>query len=163
MARVFISYSHTDVEVAGRVQGWLKDAGHEVFLDRDVGVGIHLGEDWQERLHERLRWADAVVCLVSAASVGSTWCVCEVSTALSRGSRVLPLQIEPGVGHPLLTGSQQVSLDGSDADARLRLIAELRVVDASGGSGWPDDRSPFPGLRSFDADQHRVFFGVVAM
>ena len=64
--------------------------------------GIRLGEDWQERLHERLRWADAVVCLVSAASVGSTWCVCEVSTALSRGSRVLPLQVEPGVRHPLL-------------------------------------------------------------
>ncbi|MGH3998372.1 MAG: ATP-binding protein, partial [Pseudonocardiaceae bacterium] len=25
--------------------------------------------------------------------------------------------------------------------------------------GWPDDRSPFPGLRSFDVDRHRVFFG----
>ena len=23
--------------------------------------GIRVGEDWQERLHERLRWADAVV------------------------------------------------------------------------------------------------------
>ena len=90
MARVFISYARTDAEVAGRVQGWLVDAGHEVFLDRDVDGGIRVGEDWQERLHERLRWADAVVCLVSAASVESTWCVCEVSTALSRGSRVLP-------------------------------------------------------------------------
>ncbi len=29
----------------------------------------------------------------------------------------------------------------------------------AGGSGWPDDRSPFPGLRPFDTDQHRVFFG----
>jgi len=39
---------------------------------------------------------------------------------------------------------------------------------ASGGSahggrhpwvGWPDGRSPFPGLRSFSTEQHRVFFG----
>ena len=27
------------------------------------------------------------------------------------------------------------------------------------GLGWPDDRSPFPGLRPFDTDQQRVFFG----
>src|SRR4051794_16430526 len=112
MARVFISYSHTDAEVAGRVAGWLVDAGHEVFLDHDVDSGIRVGEDWQERLHERLRWADAVASLVSAASIDSTWCVCEVSTALGRGSRVLPLQVEPGVRHPLLDRLQHVDLDG---------------------------------------------------
>jgi hypothetical protein len=31
-----------------------------------------------------------------------------------------------------------------------------------GGSAWPDDRFPFPGLRPFDSDWHRVFFGRVA-
>jgi hypothetical protein len=159
MARVFISYSRTDAEVAGRVQRCLADGGHEVFLDRDLGGGIRVGEDWQERLHERLRWADAVVCLVSAASVESTWCVYEVSTALSRGSRILPLQVEPGVCHPLLTRLQHVVLEGADAEARAWLASELRVVDAGGGAGWSDDRSPFPGLRAFEADQHQVFFG----
>ena len=43
--------------------------------------------------------------------------------------------------------------------ARAKLAEALRRVDAAGGSGWPDDRSPFPGLRPFDTDQHRVFFG----
>ena len=127
MARVFISYARTDAEVAGRVRGWLVDAGHEVFLDRDVDAGIRVGEDWQERLHERLRWADAVVCLVSAASVASAWCVGEVATALSRGSRVLPLQVEPGVRHPLLTRLQHEAVDRDDGDARARLAA---------GCGW---------------------------
>ncbi|MGD9528668.1 MAG: TIR domain-containing protein, partial [Pseudonocardia sp.] len=159
MARVFISYARTDAEVAGRVRCWLTDAGHDVFLDRDVDAGIRVGEDWQERLHERLRWADAVVCLVSAASVASAWCVGEVATALSRGSRVLPLQVEPGVRHPLLTRLQHEAVDGDDGDARTRLVAQLRLMDAGGGSGWPDDRSPFPGLRPFDTDRHRVFFG----
>ena len=143
----------------GQGSGLAADAGHEVFLDRDVDGGIRVGEDWQERLHERLRWADAVVCLVSAASVDSTWCVCEVSTALSRGSRVLPLHVELGVRHPLLTRLQHVGLDGEGGDARRGWSRQLRLVDAGGGSGWPDDRSPFPGLRPFDADQHRVFFG----
>src|SRR3954471_8793380 len=122
MTRVFISYSRADAHLAERLLGWLVVADHEVFLDRDVASGIQAGEDWQERLHERLRWADAVVCLVSAASIDSTWCVCEVSTALSRGSRILPLQVESGLRHPLLTRLQHVGLDGADADARVRLV-----------------------------------------
>lgn len=28
----------------------------------------------------------------------------------------------------------------------------------AGWVGWPDDRSPFPGLRAFDVDVHRAFF-----
>jgi hypothetical protein len=43
MARVFISYSRRDAEVADRVRGWLEDAGHEVFLDRDIDYGIRIG------------------------------------------------------------------------------------------------------------------------
>ncbi|MDQ3765542.1 MAG: ATP-binding protein [Actinomycetota bacterium] len=35
----------------------------------------------------------------------------------------------------------------------------LRRLDAAGGAGWADDRSPFPGLRPFDTGWHRVFFG----
>jgi hypothetical protein len=35
----------------------------------------------------------------------------------------------------------------------------LSEVAAGGGFGWPDDQSPYPGLRSFNADDHRVFFG----
>jgi hypothetical protein len=136
---------------------WRVGAGHKIFLDRNLEDGIRVGEDWQERLHERLRWADAAICLVSRASIASAWCVCEVSTAMALGSR--PLQVERGVRHPLLSRLQHESADGDDADdARTRLVAQLRLVDAQGGSGWSDDRSPFPGLRPFDADQHQVFF-----
>jgi hypothetical protein len=35
------------------------------------------------------------------------------------------------------------------------VIKALHRIDAA----WPDDRSPFPGLRPFEVDQHRVFFG----
>jgi hypothetical protein len=47
---------------------------HEVFLDTDPHDGITVGEEWDQRLHERLRWADAVVCVVTSAAVASTWC-----------------------------------------------------------------------------------------
>jgi hypothetical protein len=143
MARVFISYARSDSELARMVDGWLATAGHHVSLDQDQAGGIRLGDYWQQRLHERLRWADVMVCLVSAASVASTWCVSEIATALARGSRLVPIQIEAGVVHPLLSQMQQMNLGGGVDTVRLRLLDEFRLVDAAGGLGWPDDRSPF--------------------
>lgn len=159
MARVFVSHSGVDVGLATEVHGWLSGDGHEVFLDRDVHDGIVVGEEWQRRLHERLRWADAVVCVVTSKYVSSLWCAAEVAVAQSRGSRLLPLRAEADVVHPHLRSVQYVDMVTDAGAARVRLREALRQVDAAGGSGWPDDRSPFPGLRAFDVDQHRVFFG----
>ncbi len=159
MARVFVSYASQDRECAAQLHQWLVAEGHEVFLDRDPGNGIAVGEEWDKRLHERLRWADAVVCVVTSAAVASTWCTAEISVALSRGSRVLPVLAEPRVGHPLLPCVQYADLTVDAAAGRAALVGALRRVDAVGGFGWPDDRSPFPGLRPFDVDEHRVFCG----
>ena len=71
MARVFVSHASEDLEFAEQVHGWLVDDGHEVFSDRDLRDGIGVGEDWEQRLYERLRWADAVVCVVTSAYVDS--------------------------------------------------------------------------------------------
>jgi WD40 repeat protein/energy-coupling factor transporter ATP-binding protein EcfA2 len=159
VARVFVSHASEDRECAGQLYQWLVAEGHEVFLDRDPGDGILVGEEWDKRLHERLRWADAVVCVVTSAAVASTWCSAEVGIALSRGSRLLPVRAEPGVDHPLLKSTQYADLTINSTAGRAALAETLRRIDAAGGFGWPDDRSPFPGLRPFNVDQHRVFFG----
>jgi hypothetical protein len=52
-----------------------------------------------------------------------------------------------------------VDLTGDADSARTRLVETLQQIDAGGGTGWPDHGSPFPGLRPFNTDQHRVFFG----
>src|SRR5881398_14169 len=102
MARVFISYASRDRSLAEEWLRWLSDAGHVVFLDQDPELGITVGEDWERRLLERLRWADAVLGVVTAAYLGSVWCSAEVGIARSRGSRLLPVLAEAGVVHPLL-------------------------------------------------------------
>lgn len=63
--RVFVSHAGEDRECAGQLHRWLVAEGHEVFLDQDPRDGILVGDDWHKRLHERLRWADAVVCVVT--------------------------------------------------------------------------------------------------
>jgi len=106
VARVFLSHADVDLTLAREVHGWLVEAGHEVFLDRDPQDGIAVGERWEQQLYERLRWADAVVCVITSAYLASPWCTAEVGAAQARGSRLLPLRVEPGVVHPLLTSTQ---------------------------------------------------------
>ena len=98
MARVFVSHASKDATLAAEVHRWLVADSHEAFLDRDLSDGILAGEQWQQRLHERLRWADALVCILTSAYVASPWCTAEVGIAQSRGSRLLPVQAEPGCG-----------------------------------------------------------------
>ena len=159
MARVFISHASADATLAVEVHGWLVKDGHEVFLDRDLRDGIVVGDEWEQRLYERLRWADAVICVVTSAYRASLWCTAELVTARNRGSRLLPVWAEPGVHHPLLEALQRAKTGENRALAREELAEALRRVDAAGGSSWPDDRSPFPGLRPLDTDLQRVYFG----
>ncbi|MGA8518693.1 MAG: toll/interleukin-1 receptor domain-containing protein, partial [Pseudonocardiaceae bacterium] len=159
MARVFISYASEDIDLAREVRRWLDDDHHEVFLAQGLREGIGAGERWRSRLHERLRWADAVVCVVTSSYVASPWCAAEVGAALSWGSRLVPVLAESGVVHPPLSDLQHLDLTRDPATVPARLAEALRLVDAAGGWGWPDDWSPFPGLRPFEVGEHRVFFG----
>lgn len=158
MARVFLSHASADVAATDRVHGWLVDSGHEVFLDHDPHHGIAVGDDWHKRLHERLRWAEAVVCVLTEAYTRSTWCTAEATIALSRGAWVVPVVLEAGVRHPLFASLQHLDATvGGDA-ARDRLATVLlRITDS--GCSLPDGVSPFPGLRPFDVDRRLVFFG----
>jgi hypothetical protein len=69
--KVFISHSIKDQKPTEEVQQWLVAEGYTVFVDRDLRNGLEVGEDWQQRVNERLRWADAVVCVVTSAFLTS--------------------------------------------------------------------------------------------
>jgi hypothetical protein len=71
---VFLSHATADVRSTDMVYRWLVDGRHEIFLDRHKHRGVAPGDDWEKRLHERLRWADAVVCVLTSAYLRSTWC-----------------------------------------------------------------------------------------
>jgi hypothetical protein len=159
VARVFISHASEDRDLAAEIRLWLLDDGHDVFLSQDPRDGIIAGDDWEQRLYERLRWADAVVCVITAAYRDSVWCTAEAASARVRGSRLVPFLVQPDVHHPLLAALQHVDYDGDASAARSALLGSLREVDATGGLGWPDGRNPFPGLRPFGTELHSAFFG----
>ncbi|MGW4843159.1 nSTAND1 domain-containing NTPase [Nocardia brasiliensis] len=159
MARVFISHASADRGWADEIHGWLVSARHEVFLDQHLVDGLAAGEQWEQRLYDRLRWADAVVCIITPAYLESTWCAIEIGIAKALGSRLLPVRAAAGATHPLLKSIQHPDAAADPEAARARLTRSLRGLDAGGGLSWPDDQSPYPGLMPFETAQHRVFFG----
>ena len=160
MANVFISHSSADLEWAEKIHGWLEEDGHHVFLDQHQHDGIVIGDDWEQRLYERLRRADAVVCIMSEAYVESVWCAAEIGAARALGNELLPVLVTLGSErHKLLKTIQAVDAAKDPDAARASLRSRLKVIDGGGGWGWPDGKPPYPGLRSFELGEHRVFFG----
>jgi hypothetical protein len=92
VARVFISYAGADLALASELHEWFDEDGHEVFFDRDPRDGIAVGDEWVRRLHERLRWAHALVCVITKDYESSAWCTAELNTARLLGTRVLPVR-----------------------------------------------------------------------
>jgi WD40 repeat protein len=160
VARVFISHAGADTCWAEQVHRCLEEDGHDAFFDRDIDDGVLPGEEWQDRLYAELRKADAVVCILTGAYLRSVWCAAEIGAARVQGTELLPVRFgSTAVRHPLLMPIHDIdaALDASDAHARLR--SRLRMIDGGGGWGWPDDKSPYPGLRPFELGEYRVFFG----
>src|SRR4051794_8242652 len=82
MTLLFVSHSSEDGASALRVTEWLAERGFQsLFLDFDPVRGIPSGRNWEQELYGRLRQADAVVFLGSAASVRSRWCFAELVLA----------------------------------------------------------------------------------
>ena len=160
MARLFVSFASPDLLVALEVVEWLRADGHDPFLDRDLTNGIRTGEDWRERLYRELRQADAVVSIVTTASVASSWCSAELGIADAFGCRLMPVRAEADVVHPLMKRQQYTDYHDDPREARARLIQALHDLDAAGaGDGWRDGDNPFPGLESFTAAFSTMFFG----
>src|SRR3954463_1246773 len=120
MAKVFVSHASKDAVLATVVRRWLVDDGHKAFLDHDLSDGLVVGEKWERRRRERLRWADAVVCVLTSAYLASVWCTAELTIAQSRGSRLLPGQAVPRVRHPLLNSVEYLDMTVDAAAARAR-------------------------------------------
>ena len=79
MAKVFLSYSRADQEVAAEVAAQLSDQGHDVFTD----MLLPAGQEWQQALAEGLRSSDVVVSIISPDSTNSQFVMTELGAAMA--------------------------------------------------------------------------------
>jgi WD40 repeat protein len=158
VARIFVSYATPDRAIADEVSGWLRSAGHQPFLDHDLRDGVRVGEAWKQRLYRELREVDAVIGVVTSSLVASHWCSTELGIADSRGCRLMPLQAQANVVHPLMQDLQYVDYHADPQQARARLLQAIQLLE-DGGGPWREGDNPFPGLEPFTAALSPVFFG----
>jgi hypothetical protein len=94
---IFLSYARPDQSRADSIAQRLRQAGNNVWLDRDLTGG----QSWWDGILRQLRRCDVAVTVVSRASLRSQTCIRERQYAGRLGKPILPLAVEP-VGPELL-------------------------------------------------------------
>lgn len=95
--RLFLSHAAHDDAVSQRIDLALREAGHDVFFDRE---SLAAGEGYHQRIRDEIARADLVVFLVSSASLREgSYCRTEMEITEARWphphGRVLPVLLEP--------------------------------------------------------------------
>lgn len=124
--QLFISYAHADKTMCKQIYEYLVDA-HEVWYDK----ALFGGQDWWNQILERLNRCDAVIYLLSQASVQSEYCQKECKFALSAGKTLIPVLIQGGTNIPTnISHLQYVNLTNGMTDI-YQLLHALTVAERS--------------------------------
>jgi class 3 adenylate cyclase len=174
VALLYKRRAQPDEELLKLLETHLQARGHSIFIDRHLTIGV----EWAREIERQLREADAVVPLLSAASVGSEMLQQEVEVAAEAARenngrpRLLPIRVRfpDPLPEPLavwLGRWQHSSWEGAEDDERL-VTELLRALEqppelpaaAAGalepiGGGVPLD-SPFYVERPVDAQLRTV-------
>ena len=84
---IFISYSHSDSQLARSLYSKLNAAGLRCFLaEKDIAAA----ERWESRIRDALRASQRIVLIVTPNSKGSHWVVAEAGAAWALGKPLVP-------------------------------------------------------------------------
>ncbi|MEO8383233.1 MAG: toll/interleukin-1 receptor domain-containing protein [Acidobacteriota bacterium] len=123
--RVFISHSSTDEKFADHIRDFLTKVGFQVWdPDRDLLPG----SNWLTETGRALEHADAVVLLLSDASLRSEFSKREiqyVTTQQKYENRVVPVRLGTGAGKVpwILRNLSVIEAPAQDPEGTARLIA----------------------------------------
>jgi hypothetical protein len=109
---IFVSYSHKDKDLAGKIGKLLDRAGQTPFLAHD---DIKPTEDWEEEIKKRLNTCSALVAVITPNFVGSAYANQEVGFTMGKGKAVIPLRL----GESELPGFVKSSQAIPDSETKL--------------------------------------------
>lgn len=88
-SRIFVCYSHNDAKTVYADVDWLRRAGCEFWVDRNLEPGTM----WRSESAQAIERASAVLFYVSPSSVASANCNREINYALDCGTPIVPVYI----------------------------------------------------------------------
>lgn len=87
---IFVSYAHKDSEVVMRNVALLQQSGFRVWYDE----GIDPGSEWPDTIAKYLERSSYFIGFISANSLASQNCTCELYTAFNERKRILVVYLE---------------------------------------------------------------------
>ncbi len=91
MAKIFLSHSHHDREIAGDLKDEIELFGADVFIAHE---DIKPTQEWQEAILENLKNCDVFVALLTDRFEDSDWTDQETGIALALGKIIIPINID---------------------------------------------------------------------
>lgn len=128
MAQIFISYAKPDAEFAGALKRHLETLGHASWW---FDEGVAPGQNWQDAIFEQLKKTEALVVLLSEASLRSSWINNELGAALAyseeKGSPIIiPVFLDSNVN---ITGPiarfQRIFAEGDPEEVAIKVASAL--------------------------------------
>jgi formylglycine-generating enzyme required for sulfatase activity len=156
MARIFISYSHRNMQFKDQFVNWFK-ANHPDHIIRD---DTHLkgGQDWWPKVLQEVATCDVFVYLVSNKSLKSNYCRQEFAQAVNQGKRILPILIHGNVDWklageiaPLLRRIQWVDLSKGMGNVPAMLLLDRSLTYLLAGGEKPKEASGTFDVRDVNA------------
>jgi hypothetical protein len=92
MGRIFVSYSRRDIETADRIAGAMKDAGLDIWIDRE---SIEAGNTWRVQIVQAIDTCDAFVLMLSPRSAASDNVRKEIDLAQDSRRTIFAIMLEP--------------------------------------------------------------------
>lgn len=89
---LFLSYARTDAEFALKLAKSLRSAGANLWIDQ---LDIRAGDRWDRAVQQALTKAEGLLIILSPHAVDSTNVMDEVSFALSKNKRIVPVLYKP--------------------------------------------------------------------
>ena len=95
IALLYKRHAQPDEQILSALEAELRMQGYDVFVDRHMSIGV----EWAQEIERQVRTADAVIPLLSSASVSSEMLTYEVQTAHDAAQRqngkprLLPVRI----------------------------------------------------------------------
>ncbi len=126
---VFLSYSHSDKQIAEGVIVGLKRKMCRVFYDE----GLTPGESWNDELAEKVIKCNCVVVLLTTNSVASKYVRSELNYAIAKDKTIIPIligntQLPPGI-EMMLSPYQSIVVDSvDDTNSLENLVKSLTNV-----------------------------------
>jgi len=120
--KIFISYSRLDAsETANTIHSYLKESGHEVFIDTS---SIHGGDEWRNTIQEHISECDIFVLIVSRSAYRRPEVKRELELADSMKKRIIPCVNKKYVNYEDLHDNIK-KYNGINYESRDDLIQEL--------------------------------------